>query len=53
MEVKVGYDLSFRPKGENGDPSVGWGLKHSEEILVPTKGRDLKARSLALIEMTD
>ena len=25
--------LSFRPKGENGDPSGGWGLKRSEEIL--------------------
>jgi hypothetical protein len=25
--------LSFRPKGENGGPSGGWGLKHSEEIL--------------------
>ncbi len=25
--------LSFRPKGENGDPSGGRGLKCSEEIL--------------------
>ena len=44
--------MSFRPEGENGDPSVGWGLKRSEEICVPTKGRDLKARSLASLEMT-
>ncbi len=34
--------LSFRPKGENGDPSGGRGLKCSEEIFVPTGGRDLK-----------
>jgi hypothetical protein len=25
-----------------GDPSGGWGLKRSEEILVPTMGRNLK-----------
>jgi len=34
--------MSFRPKGENGDPSEGWGLKHSEENGDPSGGWDLK-----------